>query len=68
MFSIFSEEVQLSKMKVRQPQAYINDLQTLQFELYWAGIEGNRVFGDILLVCMCLRCVKKKFSPRQALS
>ena len=67
--SLYSQErVQLPKKEVRQPQAYTNDFQTLQFELYWAGIEGIRVFGDILLICMCLMCVKKCFPARQALS
>ena len=50
-------------MRVRQLQVYINNFQTFQFKFYWAEIGGNRVFEDILLVCMCLRCVKKKF-PR----
>ena len=26
---------------------YVNDFKMCEFELYWAGIEGNRVFGDI---------------------
>ena len=76
MFFIFSKKNAIienknefyRKKKVRQSQAYINNFQTLQFELYWTGFEDNKVFEDILLICMCLRCVKKKFSPRQTLS
>ena len=32
-----------------------------EFELFWARIEGNKVFGNIWLICMCFRCVKITF-------
>ena len=36
-----------------------------EFELYWARNEDNRVFGDILLICMWFRRVKNELSPKR---
>ena len=40
---------------------YTNGFKMREYEFYWARIEGTRVFGDVLLVCMCFGCVKLNF-------
>ena len=49
-FLYSQREVQLSKMGVRQTQAYTNGFQTLQFELYWCQKEKGSA-NQMLHIC-----------------